>query len=157
MTAHIRIPRMVSRASAVSALTVAAVGSTVAVPGATPEAEATTVAVKALRIAASKKGAPYVWGAAGPHRFDCSGLTQYAYKRAGKRLPRTAAAQYNRTRPIKASARTHGDLVFFHGSGGVYHVGLYAGGGRIWHAPKTGTVVRLERIWTRQVSYGKVR
>ncbi|MEU8827071.1 C40 family peptidase [Streptomyces sp. NPDC048636] len=157
MTAHIRIPRMVSRASAVSALTVAAVGSTVAVPGSPSEAEAATVAVKALRIAASKKGAPYVYGAAGPHRFDCSGLTQYAYKRAGKRLPRTAAAQYNGTRRIGTSARTRGDLVFFHGGGGVYHVGLYAGSGRIWHAPKTGTVVRLERIWTRQVSYGKVR
>ncbi|MBL1098892.1 C40 family peptidase [Streptomyces coffeae] len=159
MIAHIRIPRMVSRASAVSALTVAAVGGTIAVPGSPPEAKATatTVAFKALRIAASQRGAPYVYGAAGPHRFDCSGLTQYAYKGAGKPLPRTAAAQYNRTRPITASSRTRGDLVFFHGSRGVYHVGLYAGDGRIWHAPKTGTVVRLERIWTRHVSYGKVR
>ncbi|MGW5447302.1 MULTISPECIES: C40 family peptidase [Streptomyces] len=157
MSAHIRIPRMFSRASAVSALTVAAVGGTVATPGCPPEAEAATVAAKALRIAAAKKGAPYKYGAAGPKRFDCSGLTQYAYKRAGKRLPRTAAAQYNRTRHIKAAARKGGDLVFFHSGGGVYHVGVYAGGGRLWHAPKTGQVVRLERIWTKKVWYGHVR
>ncbi len=105
----------------------------------------------------SKKGAPYKYGAQGPKRFDCSGLTLYAYKRAGKRLPRTAAAQYNRTRHIKAGSRKGGDLVFFHSGSGVYHVGLYAGGGRIWHAPKTGTVVRLERIWTKKVWYGHVR
>ncbi|MBD3007342.1 MULTISPECIES: C40 family peptidase [unclassified Streptomyces] len=157
MAAHIRIPRMFSRASAVSALTVAAVGGTVATPGSPPEAEAATVAAKALRIAASKKGAPYKYGAAGPKRFDCSGLTQYAYKRAGKRLPRTAAAQYNHTRHIKAASRKGGDLVFFHSAGGVYHVGVYAGGGRVWHAPKTGEVVRLERIWTKKVWYGHVR
>ena len=157
MTAHIRIPRMVSRAGALSALTAVTVGGPVAVPALPQQADAATVAAKALRIAAAKKGAPYAYGAAGPHRFDCSGLTQYAYKRAGKRLPRTAAAQYNRTRHIKPSARTHGDLVFFHAGGSVYHVGLYAGGGRIWHAPKAGTVVRLERIWTGKISYGHVR
>ncbi|CAM5447638.1 NlpC/P60 domain-containing protein OS=Streptomyces antimycoticus OX=68175 GN=SANT12839_082630 PE=3 SV=1 [Streptomyces antimycoticus] len=104
-------PQDVPRASAVSALTVAAVGGTVATPGCPPEAEAATAAAKALRIAASK-GAPYKYGAEGPERFDCSGLTQYAYKRAGKRLPRTAAAQYNRTRHIKAGSRKGGDLVF---------------------------------------------
>ncbi|MET7938170.1 C40 family peptidase [Streptomyces sp. NPDC005322] len=157
MSAHIRIPRMVSRASAVSALTVAAVGGTVATPGYPPEAEAATAAAKALRVAASKKGAPYKYGAAGPNRFDCSGLAQYAYKRAGKRLPRTAAAQYNRTRHIAARSRKKGDLVFFHSGGSVYHVGVYAGSGRLWHAPKTGEVVRLERIWTGKVWYGHVR
>ncbi|KOG88863.1 glycoside hydrolase, partial [Streptomyces varsoviensis] len=46
--------------------------------------------------------------------------------------------------------------VFFHSRGGVYHVGIYAGKGRIWHAPKSGTVVRLEKIWSRSVSYGRV-
>ncbi|MET7765178.1 C40 family peptidase [Streptomyces sp. NPDC005393] len=153
MSAHIRIPRMVSRASAVSALTVAAVAS----PGCPPEAEAATASAKALKVAASKKGAPYKYGAAGPNRFDCSGLTLYAYKRAGKRLPRTAAAQYNRTRHIAAASRKGGDLVFFHSGGSVYHVGVYAGSGRVWHAPKTGEVVRLERIWTRKVWYGHVR
>ncbi|MEU5609835.1 C40 family peptidase [Streptomyces sparsogenes] len=157
MAAHIRVPTVVSRAGAVSALTVAAVGGPVAGPGLPQQAEAASAAAKALQVAASKKGAPYVYGAAGPNRFDCSGLSQYAYKRAGKRLPRTAAQQYNRTRHIKTASRRGGDLVFFHSGRSVYHVGLYAGRGRIWHAPKPGTVVRLERIWTKKVWYGKVR
>ncbi|MEV0278906.1 C40 family peptidase [Streptomyces sp. NPDC050610] len=155
MTAHTR-PRLLSRTGVASVLTLAAFGATNLLPSGAHEAEAATVSAKALRVAASKKGAPYRYGASGPHRFDCSGLTLYSFKRAGKRLPRTAASQYNRTRHVPASSRKGGDLVFFHSRGGVYHVGIYAGSGRIWHAPKSGTVVRLERIWSRSVSYGRV-
>ncbi|WP_240108118.1 C40 family peptidase [Streptomyces sp. MUM 203J] len=145
-------------ARTLAALTLAAVGGTMLAPGAVPEAEAApALANKALNIAASKKGAPYQWGATGPYRFDCSGLTLYSYKKAGKRLPRTAQAQYNRTRRIAKSQRTRGDLVFFHGRGGVYHVGIYAGNNRIWHSPKSGSWVKLDRIWSRSVSYGRVR
>ncbi|NED79613.1 NlpC/P60 family protein, partial [Streptomyces sp. SID11233] len=91
------------------------------------------------------------------HRFDCSGLTLYSFKKAGKSLPRTAQAQYNRTRHVSARKRTKGDLVFFRSGGGVYHVGIYAGKNKIWHAPKTGDVVKLEKIWSKRVSYGRVR
>lgn len=158
MTAQIHVPPLLSRAGAVSALTLAAVGGTLLAPGATSEAAAaTTYASKALGVAASKKGAPYKYGATGPYRFDCSGLTLYSYKRAGKLLPRTAQQQYNRTRHISASSRTQGDLVFFHSGGYVYHVGIYAGNGRIWHSPKTGSWVKLDRIWTSKVWYGRVR
>ncbi|CAL9357713.1 hypothetical protein SUDANB38_00609 [Streptomyces sp. enrichment culture] len=144
-------------ARALSALTLLAVGGTLVAPAA-PEAYAAPAAAgKALKVAASKKGAPYQWGAAGPHRFDCSGLTLYSYKRAGKKLPRTAQGQYNTTRRVAKSDRRRGDLVFFHGRGGVYHVGIYAGNNRIWHSPKTGSWVKLDRIWTRSVSYGRVR
>ncbi len=166
MGAHKR-PSKRSRAGSVSvsvsALTLAAVGATVLAPVSyvykrqtVNDAEAATVSIQALSIAASKAGSPYQWGATGPYRFDCSGLTQYSFKRAGKQLPRTAQQQYNRTRQIPVFSREQGDLVFFHGRGGVYHVGIYAGNNRIWHAPKTGSVVRLERIWTRSVSYGRV-
>ncbi len=115
------------------------------------------MAGKAVQIAASKKGSPYKYGAAGPRRFDCSGLTLYSFKRAGKKLPRTAAAQYNKTRHVRANNRKYGDLVFFHSGRNVYHVGIYAGKGRIWHSPKPGSKVRLEKIWTRSVWYGRVR
>ncbi|MFV8127077.1 C40 family peptidase [Streptomyces syringium] len=155
MAAHKR-PTKFSRAKAASALTLAAVGASVLVPGGSSDAEAANVSTLALRIAESKQGAPYQWGATGPYSFDCSGLTQYSYKRVGKKLPRTAAAQYNRARHVPGSARQRGDLVFFHSAGGVYHVGIYVGNGRILHAPKTGAVVRHERIWTRSVSYGRV-
>ncbi|MFP1628462.1 C40 family peptidase [Streptomyces sp. 5K101] len=158
MTAQKNVPFLLTRAGAVSALTIAAVGGTLLAPGAAPEAYAiTSHASKALEVAASKKGSPYRFGAVGPQRFDCSGLTQYSYKKAGKKLPRTAQQQYNRTRHVPASQRKRGDLVFFHSSGYVYHVGIYAGRGRMWHSPKTGDVVQLAKIWTRSVSYGRVR
>ncbi|MFC5723432.1 C40 family peptidase [Streptomyces gamaensis] len=156
MGAHKR-PSLLSRAGAASALTLAAVGASVVVPGAASGAEASPLSDRALEIAASKQGSPYQWGATGPYRFDCSGLTLYSFKKAGKRLPRTAAQQYNSTRHISRAARERGDLVFFFSHGrGVYHVGIYAGDGKIWHAPKTGAVVRLERIWTNSVWYGRV-
>ncbi|MEV5505445.1 C40 family peptidase [Streptomyces orinoci] len=149
-------PARLSKAKAASALTLAAVGASVLAPGGTSKAEASSIPARALQIAASKMGAPYQWGATGPYRFDCSGLTLYSFKRAGKQLPRTAQAQYNRTRHIPRSARQVGDLVFFHSGRGVYHVGIYAGNGKILHAPKTGSVVRFERIWTNSVWYGRV-
>ncbi|MBB4981870.1 MULTISPECIES: C40 family peptidase [Streptomyces] len=158
MTAQMHVPSLLSRAGAVTALTLAAVGGTMLAPGAASEAQAaTTYANKALSVAASKKGAPYRYGSAGPSRFDCSGLTLYAYKQAGKWLPRTAQQQYNNTRHVSASSRQKGDLVFFHSGGSVYHVGIYAGSGKIWHSPKTGSWVKLDPIWTSKVYYGRVR
>ena len=156
MTALNRVPSLLTRAGTASALTIAAVGGSIVVPGVAADATAASVATKALQVAASKKGDPYQWGAAGPRRFDCSGLTLYAYKKAGKSLPRTAAAQYNSARHIPASQREAGDLVFFHSGRYVYHVGIYAGKGKIWHAPKTGDVVKLQKIWTKSVWYGRV-
>lgn len=121
---------------------------------ATP-AEAASVPATALKVAASEKGSPYKWGAVGPSRFDCSGLTMYSFKKAGKSIPRTAQGQYNKSKHISAGSRKPGDLVFFGGTGSVYHVGVYAGSGKIWHAPHTGAVVRLEKIWTSKVHYGR--
>ncbi|MCT7356839.1 C40 family peptidase [Streptomyces sp. 15-116A] len=157
MTALNRVPSLMARAGTASALTLAAVGGSIVIPGAASEAAAASLGTKALKIAASKRGAPYQWGATGPYRFDCSGLTLYSFKKAGKKLPRTAAQQYNKTRHISSSNRRAGDLVFFHSGRSIYHVGIYAGKGKIWHAPKTGDVVRLQKIWTRSVWYGRVK
>ncbi|SFY05393.1 C40 family peptidase [Streptomyces atratus] len=157
MTAQVHVPSLLVRAGTASVLTLAAVGTTMFAPGAATDAQAATLSMKALNIAASKKGSPYRWGATGPNRFDCSGLTLYSFKKAGKKLPRTAQQQYNRTRHISASHRQRGDLVFFHSGRSIYHVGIYAGKGKIWHSPRTGAVVRLEKIWTKSVYYGRVR
>ncbi|MFV5993254.1 C40 family peptidase [Streptomyces sp. NPDC056231] len=157
MNAQVHVPFLITRAGTATVLTLAAVGGSVIVPGAVADAQPATRSTKALKIAASKKGSPYRYGATGPHRFDCSGLTQYAFKKVGKKLPRTAQQQYNKTRHVSASKRKRGDLVFFHWGRSVYHVGIYAGRGKIWHSPKTGSVVRLEKIWTRSVWYGRVR
>ena len=105
MTALNRVPSLMARAGTASAFAIAAVGGSVVVPGVASDAAAATPATKALQIAASKKGAPYRYGATGPKRFDCSGLTLYSFKKAGKKLPRTAAQQYNKTRHISASQR----------------------------------------------------
>ncbi|CAL9637358.1 MULTISPECIES: C40 family peptidase [Streptomyces] len=156
MTALNRVPSLMARAGTASALTLAAVGGSIAVPGLATDASAATIASKALKVAASKKGSPYRWGATGPNRFDCSGLTLYSFKKAGKKLPRTAAQQYNKSRHISARNRKAGDLVFFHSGSSVYHVGIYAGHNKIWHAPKTGDVVKLQKIWSKSVWYGRV-
>ncbi|MCX4967953.1 MULTISPECIES: C40 family peptidase [unclassified Streptomyces] len=156
MTAQVHVPSLLTRAGTASVLTLA-VGSAMLAPGLVNEAEAATHSTKALTIAASKKGSPYKYGASGPRRFDCSGLTLYSFKKAGKKLPRTAQQQYNKTHHISKSKRKKGDLVFFHSGRSVYHVGIYAGKGKIWHSPKTGAVVRLEKIWSNSVWYGRVR
>ncbi|MEV2246189.1 C40 family peptidase [Streptomyces sp. NPDC049970] len=156
MTAQVHVPSLLARVGTASVLTFA-VGTTMLAPGLVDDAEAAPHSARALDVAASKKGAPYRYGAAGPHRFDCSGLTLYSFKKAGRKLPRTAQQQYNKTRHIPRSQRQRGDLVFFHAGRGVYHVGIYAGSGKIWHSPKTGAVVRLEKIWSNSVWYGRVR
>ncbi|MEU7606521.1 C40 family peptidase [Streptomyces sp. NPDC041003] len=120
-----------------------------------PANAAAPYGIRALEVAASKQGSPYAYGATGPKRFDCSGLTLYAFRKAGKRLPRTAEQQYEHTRHIPKSDRETGDLVFFPRGATMAHVGIYAGQDRIWHAPRPGTFVRLERIWSTEVRYGR--
>ncbi len=112
---------------------------------------------RVMRISRSKRGAPYRWGAAGPRAFDCSGYTSFVYNKAGRRIPRTSRQQAGAARRIRASNRRRGDLVFFHSRGRVYHVGIYAGRGHIWHSPRPGKRVSRERIWSRSHFYGRFR
>lgn len=112
---------------------------------------------RVIKVVSSRRGSPYSYGAAGPHRFDCSGLTMWTFKHLHRRLPHSAAAQYGRVKHLHRSQRRIGDLVFFHDGGGIYHVAIYAGHNRIWHAPFPGARVRLEHIWTSSVYYGRVR
>lgn len=117
--------------------------------------------LRAFHIGEDQKGDPYVWGATGPSAFDCSGLTSYAYGRAGLSLPRTAAAQSGAVRHISRSQMHRGDLVFFSSGGHVYHVGLFAGRRHgtdyVLHAPHPGASVRTEAIWTSSWFAGTVR
>jgi cell wall-associated NlpC family hydrolase len=126
-----------------------------------PPADATTtLGARALAITAAQKGKPYKWGAAGPNAFDCSGLVKYVYStRLHKPLPRTASAQKRATTPVRKSQLRRGDLIFFYSSSPshVYHVGVYAGGGRIWHSPKRGDHVKLSTLWTSRWTAGRVK
>jgi cell wall-associated NlpC family hydrolase len=109
-----------------------------------PTASGTVVA--ALTFAAQQLGTPYLWGGTGPGGFDCSGLAQAAYRRAGIALPRVAQDQFDAGPAVAGGATVQpGDLVFF-GSGpsGVEHVGIYVGSGEMIDAPHTGTVIRFD-------------
>ncbi|MEV7723512.1 C40 family peptidase [Streptomyces sp. NPDC087917] len=121
----------------------------------TPAEAADSYGAKAVMVAASKEGSPYVRGATGPRQFDCSGLTLYSFRKAGRQLPRTAEQQYEHTSRIPREKRALGDLVFFPNGSTMEHVGIYAGDDKIWHAPRPGTRVRLERIWSGDVRYGR--
>lgn len=83
-------------------------------------------------------GVRYVWGGATPRGFDCSGLTMYCYRKAGRRIPRTASQQFRYGRPVATNALSPGDLLFFWGGRRIAHVGMWVGGGRIIHAPRPG-------------------
>lgn len=115
----------------------------------------TTRGERAVRLARSRQGDPYRYGGTGPHAFDCSGLTRWVYKKLGVRLPHRAADQVGRTYRIKHPHR--GDLVFFYDDGGVYHVGIYAGHHKVWHAPYSGSHVKKERIWTHDYFIRRVK
>ncbi|ACZ00008.1 MULTISPECIES: NlpC/P60 family protein [Thermomonospora] len=101
-------------------------------------------AAQALRHAMTKLGKPYVWGAAGPNAFDCSGLVMWAYKQVGINLPHYTGSQWNAGTRISRSQLAPGDLVFFYSD--LHHVGLYIGNGKMIHAPRTGDVVKIDSI-----------
>ena len=153
---HPRLSRLAL--SAALSVMLAGAGTVATTVIGTPEsASAATLAYRAEQQAASRKGAPYVWGAAGPRKFDCSGLTMWSYARVGKRLPRTTTQQYRAALHVSRSQARVGDLVFFHNRSGIYHVAIYAGRNMIWHAPKPGRRVSLVPIWTSSVYFGRVR
>jgi cell wall-associated NlpC family hydrolase len=113
-------------------------------------------AQKVMRTGNSLKGVPYRYGGTTPRGFDCSGFTSYVYRKAGVSLPHSASGQRAKARRISRGQARPGDLVFFHGRGGVYHVGIYAGGNRTLHSPRPGGRVSTVRIWSGNVSFGRV-
>lgn len=106
------------------------------------------IATQAVQVALAQLGTPYLWGGESGSGFDCSGLVQYAYSRAGLALPRTAQQQYDATTHLPADTELEpGDLVFFGANTrAVDHVGIALGDGRMIDAPHTGADVRLDTI-----------
>jgi cell wall-associated NlpC family hydrolase len=101
-------------------------------------------AATAIAAARSKLGSAYVWAAAGPSTFDCSGLTMWAWAQAGVSLPHSSSMQYSSGTRVSASSLQPGDLVFY--GSPIHHVALYVGGGQVIHAPQTGDVVRYASV-----------
>ena len=113
---------------------------------------------RVLRVTRNQAGDPYQYGAAGPSRFDCSGLVMYVFKHALDRsLPHNAESQYQRSRHITRSHLKRGDLVFqVDGGGYAYHVGIYAGHGYFWDAPHSGTRVHKHKMYHTRWRYGRI-
>ncbi len=118
-----------------------------------------TSAVRAARVlaaAAAQSGKWYRYGTAGPNTFDCSGLTMFAYRTVGVRLPHNANAQRYLGRSVSRALARPGDLVIFVSGGYGYHAGIYAGGGYMYDAPHAGTTVGRHRIWTSNVVFRRL-
>lgn len=128
-------------------------------PPSRPASAPSGAAATAVRFALAQLGDPYVWAAAGPHSWDCSGLTMAAWEAVGRDLPHYSAAQYLQTTPVTADELRPGDLVFWSGGGpaAIYHVALYLGDGQVVHAPRPGTSVRIEgmRSWAEPDYFGR--
>jgi cell wall-associated NlpC family hydrolase len=109
-------------------------------------------ALSALQFAFGQVGKPYRYGGTGPGAYDCSGLTQAAWGAGGVHLPRTAAQQWSwgASRRVSMDELEPGDLLF---TAGLGHVGIYAGNGKMVHAPQTGDVVKVVTL----DSYGRGR
>jgi cell wall-associated NlpC family hydrolase len=111
----------------------------VAKPVSTAPKKRLTKGAKALAYAKKQLGDRYVRNGTGPNGWDCSGLTMKAWGSAGVRLPHSSSKQYRIGKKVSKSQLRHGDLVFFYR--GISHVGLYAGNGKVIHAPRPGKKV----------------
>ncbi|GAA5124004.1 C40 family peptidase [Alloalcanivorax gelatiniphagus] len=117
--------------------------------------------LSARNTAMRQRGDAYAYGAAGPSRFDCSGLIHYSFRRAGFAVPRTSSAQAGFARRVAKKDMRPGDLMFFHGSGGVYHAAIFLrwsrGHALMLHSPGSGQRVRVAVPWTSQWFGGTLR
>ncbi|MBA3265037.1 MAG: C40 family peptidase [Nocardioidaceae bacterium] len=142
-------------------LTAAVVLSTLAIAPADASTRRERKIHNGVEIAVSQKGDPYVYGAAGPNAFDCSGLTMYSFGKAGIKLPRSSDAQATAVRRIAKKNMRRGDLMFFHSGGNVYHEAIFLGrnNGQTWllHASRSGTPVKRDPVWTSSWFGGTMR
>ncbi len=109
----------------------------------------------AIKAALSQLGVRYRWGASSPgNAFDCSGLTQWAWSKAGVSIPRVSRSQFSGLTRVPTSQAQPGDLLFSQSS--FFHVGIYLGNGQMVHAPRTGDVVKISTVtWSRVLGVGR--
>ena len=98
----------------------------------------------AVDTALGQRGKPYVWAAAGPGSYDCSGLVQYAYAAAGVKLPHSSRMQASMGTQVSRGEARPGDLVAFYSP--ISHIGIYLGNGQMVHAPTFGDVVKVTSV-----------
>ncbi|KAH0789673.1 NlpC/P60 family protein [Histomonas meleagridis] len=115
--------------------------------------ESNSVGDTIVSYAKSKLGCSYVYGAAGPNTFDCSGLTQWCHKQVGISIPRTASAQSQSGTKVTQANLKPGDVCCFYSP--VSHVGIYVGSGNCIHAPHSGDVVKTTGIKYMSFQFGR--
>jgi cell wall-associated NlpC family hydrolase len=125
-------------------VTTALAGPTLSAPDPDSIAAPTEAVAVAIKTALVELGKPYVYGAAGPNGFDCSGLTMFAYAAAGVSLPHSSAAQSRMGTAVSRADLQPGDLVYFYSP--VSHVGLYIGDGKMVHARTFGSPVAVTSV-----------
>ncbi|NBO34265.1 MAG: NlpC/P60 family protein, partial [Actinobacteria bacterium] len=141
--------RRVEEAEAAAKKEAAKFNSSIKVAAPSPQAGA------AIKAALSQLGIRYRWGASSPGvAFDCSGLTQWAWAKAGVSIPRVSRSQYSALTRVPLSQVQPGDLLFSQST--FFHVGIYIGNGQMIHAPRTGDVVKISTVtWTRVLGVGR--
>ena len=116
----------------------------------TPSNGSASVGTSIVNYALSKQGHDYVWGATGPNTFDCSGLVYWSHRQAGVMIPRyTSSGMNSAGKYVSRSDMQPGDVILFSNNGaasGIHHVGIYIGGNKMVHAPRTGDVVKITSL-----------
>ena len=138
---------MIAQAGRIALLIIALVAAGCA-SGPPPQeaAHGQSVGQRAAAVALDQVGVRYRYGGAGPDGFDCSGLVQYAYRRAGLAVPRTTGQLWAAAEQVPRSDLQAGDLLFFSIEGKMSHVGLYLGQDRFVHAPQSGRSVSVASL-----------
>jgi len=157
-----RLPRGAGVEQLVTLVSTGTASTSTAGAGPVTAAAAPTAALDAVLSAAmSRRGLPYVYGAAGPGSFDCSGLVQWSFAQAGITMPRTAAEQALAGPAVPVSQLQPGDLLFYHtdptAPGYISHVGIYLGNGWMIQAPQPGLDVEVVHAYFGAEFAGAVR
>ena len=145
VTQMITQPRRINRsfALAITVLALAACGSN---PPDRVAGSHVSLGDRAATFALDQVGEPYRYGGNSPGGFDCSGLVQYSYSRAGSSVPRTTRQLWSAAETVDRHQLRAGDLLFFSIEGKMSHVGLYLGEQRFVHAPQSGRSVSVESL-----------
>jgi cell wall-associated NlpC family hydrolase len=125
------------------AITVLAITACASNPAGTASSQVANKGQRAAMIALEQVGIPYRYGGATPQGFDCSGLVQFSYSRAGVSLPRTTGQLWSASTTVSEHDLRAGDILFFRIDGKMSHVAMYLGDRRFVHAPQSGRSVSV--------------
>ena len=128
------------------AITVLAISACASNPADTASSQAAQKGQRAAMVALDQVGVPYRYGGSTPQGFDCSGLVQFSYSRAGVSVPRTTGQLWSASTTVGEDDLRAGDILFFRIDGKMSHVAMYLGDRRFVHAPQSGRRVSVDSL-----------